>query len=126
MKRERRRIGLITAGLLPAVGENTASVLVPAADFVDDGFTAQDYVYDETGGYIYSGGDTYTCMQAPLYLPDGATVSTFGGYVVDNDASGRIQDIELRRVAYQPGAPSLSQEKRVRRHSTSSSWVLSI
>lgn len=127
MKRYRRRFAIGAAGLLPlallmavtlaAAGQATgpdavqesSSILVPAAEFVDEGLTAFDFAYDEPGGYTYLITDTLACMQAPVYLPDGATVNSFGGYVYDDDPAGRIRYIELRRVSYLPGAATNSE-----------------
>lgn len=124
MKRERKKIWiaaalLLPAGLIalaalvqgPAAGEMTGavstglSILVPAADFNDDGLAAQTYAYDDVGGYTYPSSDTQLCMQAPVYLPHGVTVTEFGGYVLDNNNQAEISRIELRRVQYLDDTP---------------------
>ena len=87
----------------PAAASSESSVLVPAADFNDDGGATQDYIYDDMGGYTYPYSDTRICMQAPVYLPAGATVTEFGGYVLDDTNLARVDPVELWRVKYLEG-----------------------
>jgi len=90
---------------LPAIvteitGGGGSAVIVPAAAFADDGYASQAYGLTYGGGYLHSATTDSLCVQAPVYLPDGATVNAFSGHVYDNDADENIWRLELRRAAY--------------------------
>ena len=91
----------LSAIVAQSVGVTGSSTVIPAAAFVDDGYGNQDYGLTFSGAYVYPyPGTTQFCMQAPVYLPDGATVTVFSGHVYDNDPNADIWRLELRRVAY--------------------------
>lgn len=67
------------------------SVLVPAAAFSSDGYALSTYFFPFSGGYIYSTDNSGSlCAMAPVYLPDGVTVTAVSGYVYDNDVNANI------------------------------------
>jgi hypothetical protein len=71
-------------------------LMVPAADFRSDGFDPASIWFSFWGGYM-RGGNLNTCMMAPAYLPNGATVYDIYASVVDNDAYANVW-IDLFRV----------------------------
>ena len=77
--------------------------LINMASFV--GFGDQTGNYQTSFfGYINSKLDnTQVCYTAPVYLPDGATVTAFDAYYVDN--TDYYMDMYLMKKPYLPGAP---------------------
>ena len=71
-------------------------LIIPGADFRSDGFDPPSMWFSFWGGYL-QGGNINTCMMAPAYLPNGATVYDIYASVVDNDASANVW-INLYRV----------------------------
>jgi hypothetical protein len=72
--------------------------IIPGAAFVDDGYGDWSYGLTYGSAYISNYPDSTTfCMQAPVDLPDGAQINAFKAYVYDNNATGDIWRIELRR-----------------------------
>ena len=69
-------------------------LVVPAADFSDDGNDPDGFFFDFAGGYV--NGDGTACLKAPAYLPDGATVTDVFASLYDN-AAGNVM-VNLRRV----------------------------
>jgi len=63
-------------------------LIIPGADFRSDGFDPPSMWFSFWGGYL-QGGNINTCMMAPAYLPNGATVYDIYASVVDNDASAK-------------------------------------
>lgn len=63
--------------------------LIPGGAFRDDGFYPGNMFFSFSGGYIR--GDEpdpgSSCVQAPVYLPFGATVTDFWASVMDNSAA---------------------------------------
>jgi hypothetical protein len=94
----------LSAIVAQTTGATSSSTVIPAAAFVDDGFGDQSYGLTFSSAYVYpygpGGVEASFCMQAPVYLPDGATVTTFSGHVYDNDPDADIWRVELRRAAY--------------------------
>jgi hypothetical protein len=77
-------------------------LVIPAAAFHSQGDNVEDYNFSPSDGSLYEDGATTVCMQAPVYLPDGATVTGFYGYLYDNTASASV-DLTLYRVRNQYG-----------------------
>lgn len=78
-------------------------MVIPAAAFINDGVDIDGFDF-RTGG-IEGLGDTVH-MMAPVYLPDGAKVSSFRAYVYDNTDSCGTQpnvDIFLYRTSWVDG-----------------------
>jgi hypothetical protein len=72
----------------------TSPLVIPAADFSSDGGFPDDFFFDFEYGYLQ--GDGFACLKAPVYLPDGVTVTSVNASLYDN-ASGNVV-VELRRV----------------------------
>lgn len=67
--------------------ENVSPLIIPAADFRNDGiYPLNDYYFIFSQGILW-GNDTthYGCQQAPAYLPNRANIYQFFVSVVDND-----------------------------------------
>ena len=86
------------AGVSPTLPEEAAPeayqspLVIPAADFTSDGSNQPgDFFFSFPGGYLL-GTDTVTttCLQAPAYLPQGATVTGLFVSVLDNTDTGNI------------------------------------
>lgn len=91
----------LSAIVAQATGVSGSSTVIPAAAFTDDGFGDQSYALTFGGAYVFPYPDnTAFCMQAPVYLPNGATVTAYSGHAYDNNASGNIWRLELRRFPY--------------------------
>lgn len=60
------------------------SMVIPAADFTPDSDT-RTWFFGFNSAYLYPTSVSGYCGIAPLYLPDGATVTSFIAYVYDND-----------------------------------------
>ena len=86
------------AGVPPLFAESEAAegyqspLVIPAAEFSSDGSNQPgDFFYSFPGGYLL-GTDpvTTTCLQAPAYLPQGATVTGLFVSVYDNTDTGNM------------------------------------
>ena len=90
------------AGAQPAVAPaglpiySTSPLVIPAAAFSSDGDDPGSMFFSFWDGYL-RGGNINTCMMAPAYLPNGATVYDIYASVVDNDAAANVW-INLYRV----------------------------
>jgi hypothetical protein len=71
-------------------------LVIPSADFRSDGYDPSSMFFSFWGGYI-QGGNLNTCMMAPAYLPNGATVYDVYPSIVDYAASAYLW-INLFRV----------------------------
>jgi hypothetical protein len=65
-------------------------MVIPAADFVSDGVAPNTYVFDATRGAVRGTNSQSTCLMAPAYLPNGATITSLVMTVIDNDTINRI------------------------------------
>ena len=85
----------------------SSPLLIPAADFTSHGENVEDYFFSSqvSGffGYIRQDGTGSVCLQAPAYLPAGATVTSVYGYLYDNHSSGDAS-VNLYRVRNLTGA----------------------
>jgi hypothetical protein len=72
--------------------------VIPAAAFSTNGNDADSHVFNAFFGSVSGTGSGGGCVQAPAYLPHGATVTSVWASVVDNDASHDIH-ITLHRRA---------------------------
>ncbi len=69
-------------------------LIIPAADFNDDGEN-NNYRFWPTTGYIRSTGAGGACLMAPVYLPDGKVIENFYVYLYDNSTDNFT--VNLRR-----------------------------
>lgn len=70
-----------------------ASVYVlPVADFRSDGQNPDGFFFSFYGGSIYGKDEVAsgTCLMAPVYFPDGVTITDLYATVIDNDAAVQI------------------------------------
>ncbi len=65
-------------------------LVIPAADFTDDGFDPDSLFFPFGGGYFQGNSANYGCLVAPAYLPNGVTVTDIFVSVYDNDATVNI------------------------------------
>ena len=67
-------------------------LVIPAAEFTSDGNNqVGDYFFSFPGGYVLGSDPTgASCLQAPVYLPQGATVTSLYASVLDNTNMGNI------------------------------------
>lgn len=70
--------------------EISSPLIIPAAAFTADSNTRQ-WFFGFNSAYLYPTGSTY-CGTAPVYLPDGVEVTSFVGYVYDNDAGPSVTE----------------------------------
>lgn len=88
------------AGNITAQGYGSPLV-IPAADFNSNGDNVEDYWFSSLVpgffGYIRQDGANSVCLQAPAYLPAGATVTDVYGYLYDNHSS-EYAWVDLYRV----------------------------
>jgi hypothetical protein len=93
-----------------AAAEYSSPMTIPAADFVSDGVNPSGFRFilldsDGRGGYLRGTLDPDTCLSAPVYLPDGATMTNMTATVVDSDSLNRIV-VTLRRANKDTGFPT--------------------
>jgi len=72
-------------------------LVIPGADFRNDGFDPDGYFFTFSGGYFHP-KSAAICMMAPAYLPHGATITAFWATAYDNTATGAIQYLSLFRL----------------------------
>jgi hypothetical protein len=101
--------GLVSSGapLTPSGNELSSSpLIIPAADFSSDGKLPGSALFSFAGGYtagvgtskVQSGG----CIKAPVYLPRGASITSFTAYVYDIDSTNDLV-ISLHRIRTMTG-----------------------
>ena len=61
--------------------------VIPGAAFIVDGSSGRQWFFGFNSAYLYPSGAGNYCGIAPVYLPNGATVTAFTSYVLDNDAT---------------------------------------
>jgi hypothetical protein len=92
----------MTVGDIPGVGY-TSPLVIPAADFSDDGNDPDGFYFDFAGGYI--NGDGTACLKAPVYLPNGVVVTSVWASLYDN-APGSVM-VRMRRVDVSSGTSNV-------------------
>jgi hypothetical protein len=93
-----------------AVADYGPPLVIPAADFVSDGFSPANFRFvvedaSDRGGYVTSNNDPNVCVMAPVYLPNGATMTSFTATVVDKATNARII-VRLYRTNKTTGNPT--------------------
>ena len=80
---------------------STSPLVVPAADFVSDGYAPNSTFFYFTGGYVGGIGTKPVpgagCIRAPVYLPPTASITGFFAYIYDNDPANNVT-VSLQRV----------------------------
>jgi hypothetical protein len=84
----------------------SSPLVIPAADFRDDGFDPSSQFFSFGGGYQQGTAAGYGCMMAPAYLPAGAQLDQLFSSVYDNSGSRDIT-VDLWRVNNFDGAVDL-------------------
>lgn len=82
---------------IPAAPRYTSPLVISAADFRSDGLAPEGYMFWFSTGAIYGEGVSQTCLMAPAYLPNGATVTDMFISAYDNNASYDV-NVSLWRV----------------------------
>jgi len=80
-----------------AVGRYSSPLVIPAADFSSDGYAPEGYMFWFSAGALYGENVSGTCLMAPAYLPNGATVTDMFITAYDNDATNNTY-VNLWRV----------------------------
>lgn len=65
----------------------TSPLVIPAADFAADGANPDSMFFPFGGGYFQGDAENYGCLVAPVYLPQGVTVTDMFVTTYDNDGS---------------------------------------
>lgn len=79
-------------------------LVVPAAAFTTKGNDASSHKFELFFGYLAGTNSSGGCVQAPVYLPYGATVTEVHASVIDNDDANNIFISLLRRSNYDHNA----------------------
>lgn len=82
---------------------------VSSASFRHAGSSGQasDYFFYPLGGYIRNNGPNVLCLAAPVYLPDGATITLFRMFFIDSSATAdMLGAVLVRHDLDTPGATS--------------------
>jgi hypothetical protein len=89
-----------------AAGKGYSSpVVIPAAAFISDGSDADGFMFYFGGGFV-AADVGYVCLYAPVYLPQGSTITSLYANVVDNDSSEDLE-VDLRRLDHLSGATEI-------------------
>jgi hypothetical protein len=73
------------AGALAQGGSFVSPLIIPAAEFESsavDSYGTLDR-FSNTSGYFYATSDDLTCVMAPVYLPNGVTITRFEAAMAD-------------------------------------------
>jgi hypothetical protein len=98
----------VRSSLRPASGNGffTSPLVVPAAEFVSDGYYPSSTFFDSTGGYVRGVGTVAVsgggCLRASVYLPPKAAIKSFYAYVYDNDADNEVT-VTFQRIRTMTG-----------------------
>lgn len=96
-------------------GTGLSILVIPAAAFSSDGGFPDGFFFDfETGDLR---GDTFACLKAPVYLPEGAVVDSVYASLYDN-ADGTVA-VTLRRVDVVSGSMNIMAAAGTTTNSTS-------
>ena len=95
------------AALTPPGNELSSSpLIIPAADFSSDGYLPGSTLFSFAGGYTAGVGANKVqgggCLKAPVYLPSGASITSFAAYVSDTDTINDLV-ISLHRIRTMTG-----------------------
>jgi hypothetical protein len=84
-----------TGDALAQGGSFTSPLIIPAAEFEASGVQTYGTLdrFSNSYGYVYAVSDELACVMAPVYLPNGVTITRFEAAVAD-------------LVAYNPGSAS--------------------
>ncbi len=87
--------GMLTADMqaeLEGINASSSVYVLPVADFRSDGFNPDGFFFSFFGGNIYGKDEVTsgTCLMAPVYFPDGVTITDLYATVIDNDAAVQI------------------------------------
>jgi hypothetical protein len=97
----------------------SSPLIIPAADFRSDGYDPDSFFFSFGNGYA-QGEHANTCMMAPAYLPNGATIEEIYASVYDNDANSGINIwVRLYRVNNYSGAVNTMANMETTSQSTS-------
>ena len=91
-------------------------LVIPAAAFSSDGGFPDSFFFDFETGYLR--GDTFACLKAPVYLPQGAFVDSVYASLYDDD-EGKDVAVTLRRVDVVTGSMQIMAEAGTTTESTS-------
>jgi hypothetical protein len=74
------------------INATTPVLVIPGADFRSDGVDPDGFFFSFFGGYLVGEDDvaSNTCLMAPVYLPDGVTISDYYATIVDNSTTLKI------------------------------------
>lgn len=82
----------------------SSPLVIPGADFRSDGFDPDSTFFSFGSGYA-RGENVNSCMMAPAYVPNGATIEEVYASVYDNDATSGVNIwVKLYRVSNYSGA----------------------
>ncbi|KPL06836.1 hypothetical protein AMJ86_06995 [bacterium SM23_57] len=93
----------------------SSTLVIPAAAFSSDGGFPDDFFFDFDNGYVQ--GDNFACLKAPVYLPDGAKVTSVTASLYDNAPVDF--GVDLRRVNVVTGTVDVMASIMTTRNSTS-------
>jgi len=68
-------------------GGGGLSLIIPAADFVVDS-SNRSWFFGFNSSYLYPTSASNYCGIAPVYLPNGSSITVFAAYMYDNDPAG--------------------------------------
>lgn len=92
-----------------AIESYQSPLVIPAADFRDDGADPDSFFFWFAGGYAEGNSSNYGCMMAPAYLPHGAIVAEMWVSLYDNDTTHSIY-VTLWRVDNYDGTAEVMAE----------------
>jgi hypothetical protein len=96
-------------------GTGLSLLAIPAAAFSSDGGFPSGFFFDFETGYLR--GDSFACLKAPVYLPQGAVVDSVYASLYDN-AYGNVA-VTLRRVDVVSGSIEIMAAAGTTTNSTS-------
>lgn len=77
---------------------NSGFEYIPSSAFRSDGVSpASGYRFIPTAGYIRNNSASQMCLAAPVYVPNGATLTTFSMFFVDDSAPSDLTFVKLWR-----------------------------
>lgn len=82
---------------IPAAPGYTSPLVISAADFSSDGYVPEGFFFSFVSGALNGENIPGTCLMAPAYLPNGATVTDMFITAYDNNASYNVP-VSLWRV----------------------------
>jgi hypothetical protein len=98
LKHKPAHLEVVDASSIGGQSTMSGSEYIPSSALRHDGASpAGGFRFWPTAGYIRNNSTSYMCLSGPVYVPNGATLTEFSIYFVDDHATSEIVAVLWRR-----------------------------